>query len=540
MSTRRTNKIPRKSGLVALIGTGPGDPELLTVRARTTLAAADLVVADPGVAEGVLALVPADAELTGPEGDGVQSLIAAARDGKTAVRLLPGDVMSSVAGVDAALAVRKAKQPLEVVPGLPDDVAVPAYAGLSVTGARTIADGDENADWAGLAATPGTLLLRITAGDAAAAAATLAAHGRATDSAVALTVFGVSTRQRTVTATLGTLDAGVAARLGAAAATPALLTVGEGARSRDRLAWWEDRPLAGWRVLVPRTRDQAGSVVAALHTLGAEPVEVPTIAVEAPRTPAPMERAIRGLVGGRYAWVAFTSANAVKAVREKLEEVGLDARAFSGVKVAAIGEATAAVLLDFGIRADLVPSGQQTSEGLLADFPPHDAQLDLLDRVLLPRADIATETLAAGLKQRGWAIDDVTAYRTVRAPAPPLPVREALRTGGIDAALFTSSSTVRNLVALAGRPHERTVIGVIGPQTAATAAELGLRVDFQPAQAGIDGLVEELVAFAAAKKAEADEPAAPAKARAKTTAKPAAKAPAKPAAKAPAKAAGKR
>jgi uroporphyrinogen III methyltransferase/synthase len=234
-----------------------------------------------------------------------------------------------------------------------------------------------------------------------------------------------------------------------------------------------------------------------------------------------MERAIRGLVGGRYAWVAFTSANAVKAIREKLEEVGLDARAFSGVKVAAIGEATAAVLLDFGIRADLVPSGQQTSEGLLADFPPHDAQLDLLDRVLLPRADIATETLAAGLKQRGWAIDDVTAYRTVRAPAPPLPVREALRSGGIDAALFTSSSTVRNLVALAGRPHERTVIGVIGPQTAATAAELGLRVDFQPAQAGIESLVDELVAFAAARKAEAQVEMAPAKAR------PAAKTPAK-------------
>jgi uroporphyrinogen III methyltransferase/synthase len=518
VSTRRTNK---KSGLVALVGTGPGDAELLTARARTTLSAADLVVADPGVGESVLALVPADAELAGPEGDGVQVLIGAAREGRTAVRLFPGDVMSSAAGVEAALAVRKAKQPLEVVPGLPDDVAIPAYAGLSVAGPRTVADGDETADWAALAATPGTLLLRVTAGDAAAAAATLAAHGRPADSSVALTVFGVSTRQRTVTATLGTLDAGVAARLGAAAATPALLTVGEGARSRDRLAWWEDRPLAGWRVLVPRTRDQAGSVVAALHTLGAEPVEVPTIAVEAPRTPAPMERAIRGLVGGRYAWVAFTSANAVKAIREKLEEVGLDARAFSGVKVAAIGEATAAVLLDFGIRADLVPSGQQTSEGLLADFPPHDAQLDLLDRVLLPRADIATETLAAGLKQRGWAIDDVTAYRTVRAPAPPLPVREALRTGGIDAALFTSSSTVRNLVALAGRPHERTVIGVIGPQTAATAAELGLRVDFQPAQAGIESLVDELVAFAAARKAEAQAEVAPAKAR------PAAKTPAK-------------
>jgi uroporphyrinogen III methyltransferase/synthase len=246
-----------------------------------------------------------------------------------------------------------------------------------------------------------------------------------------------------------------------------------------------------------------------------------------------MERAIRGLVGGRYAWVAFTSANAVKAVREKLEEVGLDARAFSGVKVAAVGDSTAAVLADFGIRADLVPSGQQSSEGLLVDFPPHDHQLDLLDRVLLPRADIATETLAAGLKARGWAIDDVTAYRTVRAAPPPLSVREALRSGGVDALLFTSSSTVRNLVGLAGKPHDRTVVGVIGPHTAATAAELGIRVDLQPEQPGVDELADALAAFAATRKAAQDAapPAVTTTAAAGRAKAPAKTAPVKPARK---------
>ena len=186
-----------------------------------------------------------------------------------------------------------------------------------------------------------------------------------------------------------------------------------------------------------------------------------------------MERAIKGLVTGRYQWVAFTSTNAVKAVREKFEEYGLDARAFAGVKVAAVGEATAAALLAFGVKPDLVPSGEQSSEGLLADWPPYDEVLDPIDRVLLPRADIATETLVAGLRELGWEVDDVTAYRTVRAAPPAAPIREAIKGGGFDAVLFTSSSTVRNLVGIAGKPHASTVIAVIGPQTAETAEESG-------------------------------------------------------------------
>ena len=149
------------------------------------------------------------------------------------------------------------------------------------------------------------------------------------------------------------------------------------------------------------------------------PEEVPTIAVEPPRTPQQMERAVKGLVTGRYQWVAFTSTNAVKAVREKLEEYGLDARAFAGVKVAAVGEQTTAALLDFGIRPDLVPDGQQSAEGLADAWPPFDDVLDPINRVLLPRADIATETLLARLTDLGWEAEDVTAYRTVRAAPPP-------------------------------------------------------------------------------------------------------------------------
>src|SRR2546429_258494 len=286
----------------------------------------------------------------------------------------------------------------------------------------------------------------------------------------------------------------VAASLGFAGRV--VLAFGAAVANRDKLSWWENRPLYGWKVLVPRTKEQAGAMSERLRAYGAIPCEVPTIAVEPPRTPAQMERAIKGLVDGRYAWVVFTSVNAVRAVWEKFAEHGLDARHFGGVKIACIGEATAAAVRDFGIQPELVPAGEQASEGLLAEFSPHDEVLDPVGRVLLPRADIATETLAAGLTERGWEVDDVTAYRTVRAAPPPAEIRDAIKSGGFDAVLFTSSSTVRNLVGIAGKPHARTVVAVIGPKTADTAVEFGLRVDVQPPHASVPDLVEALASYA--------------------------------------------
>ena len=308
-----------------------------------------------------------------------------------------------------------------------------------------------------------------------------------------VTTGGSGTGQKSVAAKLAAVaekTAGLEAVSG-----PVVATVGAAVDKRARLSWWESRPLFGWRVLVPRTKDQAGEMSDRLRAYGAVPVEVPTIAVEPPRSPAQMDRAIKGLVTGRYGWIVFTSTNAVKAVREKFAELGLDARAFAGVKVACVGESTADAVRAFGIVPELVPSGQQSSEGLLADFPPYDDVFDPINRVLLPRADIATETLAAGLVERGWEIDDVTAYRTVRAAPPPAPVREAIKGGGFDAVCFTSSSTVRNLVGIAGKPHAKTVVAVIGPATAASAQEFGLRVDVQPETAAVGPLVDALAAL---------------------------------------------
>jgi len=242
-----------------------------------------------------------------------------------------------------------------------------------------------------------------------------------------------------------------------------------------------------------------------LDRYGAVPVEVPTISVEPPRTPQQMERAIHGLVSGRYEWIVFTSSNAVKAIRERFEEYGLDARSFAGLKVAAVGEQTAAALLAFGVKPDLVPAGEQSSAGILEEFSEYDPVFDPINRVFLPRADIATETLVAGLTELGWEVDDVTAYRTVRAAPPPAETREAIKTGGFDAVLFTSSSTVRNLVGIAGKPHASTVVACIGPQTAKTAEEHGLRVDVLCDTPSVAALTEALAAHGEALRLSAVE-----------------------------------
>jgi uroporphyrinogen III methyltransferase/synthase len=336
----------------------------------------------------------------------------------------------------------------------------------------------------------------------------LVANGLKPDTPAAVSCAGTTSGQQTVTAVVGELELAAVGMAG-----PVVLTVGKPAAQRDKLAWWESRPLYGWKVLVPRTKEQAGAMSSRLSGFGAVPVEVPTIAVEPPRTPTQMERAIKGLVTGRYEWIVFTSTNAVRAVREKFEEFGLDARAFAGVKIGCVGEATADAVRAFGIAPELVPSGEQSSEGLLADFPPFDEVLDPIDRVLLPRADIATETLAAGLRELGWEIDDVTAYRTVRAAPPAAEIRDAIKSGGFQAVCFTSSSTVRNLVGIAGKPHARTVVACIGPQTAATAREFGLRVDVQPEAATVPALIDALAAFAVNRAAEEKEKVAAAAAK---------------------------
>jgi uroporphyrinogen III methyltransferase/synthase len=457
----RFRKTSGSAGRVVFVGAGPGDPGMLTARATAALAEAALVLVDPDVSPAVQDAVREahpGTELSpavGEPADVAKAAVAAAKNGGVVVRLVAGDPYTADAVVKEVLAVGRTSVPFDVVPGVATATAVPAYAGVAMGGTTVTADG------------------------------------------------GSGTAQKSVVAKLVAVaekTAGLDSFTG-----PVVATVGSAVDKRARLSWWESRPLFGWRVLVPRTKDQAGEMSDRLRAYGAVPVEVPTIAVEPPRSPAQMDRAIKGLVTGRYGWIVFTSVNAVKAVREKFVELGLDARAFAGVKVACVGEQTAEAVRAFGIVPELVPSGQQSSEGLLADFPPYDDVFDPIDRVLLPRADIATETLAAGLQERGWEIDDVTAYRTVRAAPPAASVREAIKGGGFDAVCFTSSSTVRNLVGIAGKPHAKTVVAVIGPATAASAQEFGLRVDVQPETAAVGPLVDALAEYADSLRAAAED-----------------------------------
>ncbi|HUE31959.1 MAG TPA: uroporphyrinogen-III synthase [Mycobacterium sp.] len=541
MTTRGRKPRP---GRITFVGSGPGDPGLLTTRAATVLANAALVFTDPDVPEAVLALVgkdlppvsgpapanpaagKADEAADGDQGHGAAAVIpggsdirpalgdpaevaktltAEARSGVDVVRLVAGDPLTVDAVITEVNAVARSHLHIEIVPGLAATSAVPTYAGLPLGSSHTVADVRGDVDWEALAAAPGPLILQATASRLADAARTLIEHELAETTPCVVTAQGTTCQQRSVETTLGGLtDSAVLGGTDPAGPLtgPLVVTIGKTVSGRAKLNWWESRALYGWTVLVPRTKDQAGEMSERLTSYGALPIEVPTIAVEPPRSPAQMERAVKGLVDGRFQWVVFTSTNAVRAVWEKFGEFGLDARAFSGVKIACVGESTADRVRAFGISPELVPAGEQSSLGLLDDFPPYDSIFDPVNRVLLPRADIATETLAEGLRERGWEIEDVTAYRTVRAAPPPAATREMIKTGGFDAVCFTSSSTVRNLVGIAGKPHARTIIACIGPKTAETAAEFGLRVDVQPDTAAIGPLVDALAEHAARLRAE--------------------------------------
>jgi uroporphyrinogen III methyltransferase / synthase len=497
-------------GSVAFVGAGPGDPDLLTVRAVELLAQADIVITESQDAAFVARFCRPGVEVVdGSVGDDGQPLthamrarlvVRTAKRGGNVVRLLDGDPFLYATGSEEAAGCVKVGIPFEVVPGVSAVSAVPAYAGVPLTNAkarevRVVNVAEGSLDWDAVAAGKATLVLLSATKVIGDVAKAIIAAGRDPETPVAMTAQGTTTQQRTVVSTLERIAADVRA---AKLSTPTVTVVGDTVSLRASLSWFETKPLFGWRVLVPRTKEQAGELSSRLRACGAVSEEVPTIAVEPPRTPQQMERAIKGLVTGRYEWVAFTSRNAVKAVRERFEEYGLDARAFAGIKVAAVGEQTAGDLLAWGIKPDLVPTGEQSVAGLLEEWPPYDALFDPIDRVFLPRADIATENLVAGLVARGWEVDDVTAYRTVRAAPPPAPIREAIKGGGFDAVVFTSSSTVRNLVGIAGKPHVSTVIACIGPATAKAAEEHGLRVDVLAPSPSVADLASALAEYGAA------------------------------------------
>lgn len=533
-------------GKVVFVGAGPGNPDLLTVRAREVLASTSVAVTDPGVLTGVREVVAsglpvpqeridaAEAEyericaeakaagarrrpprppaptaadirevVEGDAADVVKQLSEALAEGGDVIRLVTGNPLTRDQTMAEIAAVAAAGLEFQVVPGMSLPSTVPSFAGIALGSTYTETDVTENnVDWEQLASAPQPLVLQATEADLETIATELGERGMAPDTPVSVTVNGTTRLQRTHDVTLGTLG-----RLDAELPGQLVVTLGKGVDDRTKYSWWENRPLYGWRVLVPRTKEQAASMSARLSGYGAIPQAVPTISVEPPRNPAQMERAIKGIVEGRYQWVVFTSVNAVAAVWEKIVEFGLDARSFAGVRLAAVGTKTAQAISDLGMTPELLPAvTKQNAAGLVEVFPEYVEDLDPVGRVLLPRADIATDVLVDGLIDLGWEVDDVVAYRTVRAAPPSAEIREMIKSGGFDAVCFTSSSTVKNLVGIAGKPHPRTIIACIGPMTEATAKEMGLRVDVVPEIAEVPELVDALADHVAGLRAAGQLP----------------------------------
>ena len=485
------------SGIVHLVGAGPGDPGLLTVRAAELIAAADVVLHDRLVAPEVLRHARPDAELVyvGKQGGGPQMpqeeidrlLVEHARAGRRVVRLKGGDPFVFGRGGEEALVLREAGIPFEVVPGVTAGVAAPAYAGIPVTH-RDLASGvafvtghedpakdDSAIDWPALAAFPGTLVFYMGVAALPRIAERLVAAGRSADEPAAVVERGTLPGQRTVTATLGGI-ADAAAEAGIRA--PAVTVVGAVAMLREQLAWLEDRPLHGRTVTVTRARAQASALAARLRDLGAAVVEAPAIRVRPLGTPVPDVLS--------YDLVCLTSPNGAELLMDGLH----DARELASVLVAAIGPGTAAALRARGVEPDIVPD-RAVAEGLVEALSGTPVR-----RALLARGAEGRDVLPDALRERGAHVDVVALYETVPEPLSDGTLAAAK---AADYVLFTSASSVRFFTDAAGADALTAGprLASIGPATSAALRELGAAPDLEADPHTPDGLVDALLRDAA-------------------------------------------
>jgi uroporphyrinogen III methyltransferase/synthase len=482
---------------VYLVGAGPGDPGLLTVRGAQVLARADVVVFDRLSVSSLLDLAPAAAERISvgkapgraelAQEDINALLVERGLSGQQVVRLKGGDPFVFARGGEEAAALVKAGVAFEVVPGVTSAIAVPAYAGIPVTlrhssTSFTVVTGHEDptvggpegtVDWESVAKVGGTIVVLMGAARIGQIAARLIAGGRSPETPVASITWGTRPEQQTVRATLATIGE-------RSLTAPATIVIGEVAA--QHLEWFESRPLFGRRVVVTRAREQASALSGQLRENGADVIEVPVIAIADPLDGGAALRAAAAAVRD-YDWVVLTSANGAR----RLLDCVRDARALGGVRVAAIGSATAEALRTGNIVADLAPD-EFVAEALLDAFPepqPHDK-----GKVLLARAEVARDVVPDGLRAKGWDVDVVDAYRTVAGR----PTQEVLDlVGGADVVTFTSSSTVDRFLDVVGHQRVPRLVACIGPVTAQRARDRGLHVDVEARVHTIDGLVAALV-----------------------------------------------
>ncbi|MDE2572937.1 MAG: uroporphyrinogen-III C-methyltransferase [bacterium] len=497
-----------RRGKVSLVGAGPGDPGLLTVKAARLVARAEVLIYDYLAAEPIVALAPPHCQRiyvgkkagqhTLPQQEIDALLVRLGREGRRVVRLKGGDPFVFGRGGEEAEALAAAGVAFEIVPGITSAIAAPAYAGIPVTHREhnaqfVVCTGHEDPgklastiDWAKLADPHRTIVMLMAMGNLREIAGCLMAEGLPAQTPVAVVREGTKPDQRTATGTLATI-ADVVEREGLAA--PAVVVIGSVVALRERIRWFDCGALAGKGVLITRPPEDAGEMSERLYELGARPISAPLIAIEPPHDISAARTAVEH--AGAYQWIVFTSRNGVRAFFEHAAALGRDARVLGGVKIAAIGSVTAQTLRAHGLRADFVPDdyvAEAVADGLLE-------RTSAGERVLLYRAAGARDVLPERLRANGRICEVVAAYRTRALGDPAL--REKLARA--DVLTFASSSTVRAFVAaLDGdlSPSRGKTVACIGPITAQTAREAGLHVDVVAEVHTADGLIDALEATA--------------------------------------------
>ena len=498
-------------GKVYLVGAGPGDPGLLTIKGRECIAKADVLVYDYLASPVLLKYAAADAEkiYVGKKGgdhtlsqDGINDLIAQkALDGNIVTRLKGGDPFIFGRGGEEAEVLIAKNIPFEIVPGVTSAIAAPAYAGIPlthrkftsnvafVTGHEDPTKNQSSIDWDALARGIGTLVFLMGVKNLPHIVERLLASGKPADTPVALVRWGTTLRQATVTGNLGNIVETVAK---AGLKAPAVIVVGDVVSLRETMQWFENKPLMGKTIVVTRARKQASNLVDQLAALGAQCLEYPTIEVAPPDDWQPLDAAIDNLQV--YDWLVFTSVNGVKYFFERLFTKGLDVRALGHLKTAVIGPVTKAHLADFGIQADILPENYR-AESVVAAFASQSLQGK---KVLLPRAHEARAVLPVELEKMGATVDEITTYITKPVSSGAADLVADLQAGKVDLVTFTSSSTVTNFKALLPPDNWRalladTRIASIGPITTETAEKLGFKVDITADTYTIPGLCEAIV-----------------------------------------------
>jgi uroporphyrinogen III methyltransferase / synthase len=510
---------------VYLIGAGPGDPGLITVRGLDCLRNADVIIYDHLIPQRLLKEARAGAELldvgtAAPQAmaqEAISILIGEkAREGKIVARLKWGDPFVFDRGGEEALFLHEQGIPFEVVPGIPAGIGVPAYAGVPISypgggDTITLVRGYEDEsrtvpdiDWASLAKLEGTVICYAGAQQLPRILDALRSNGWPAEDAAVIIYNGTMPSQQSVSGTIAELIDIVREH---PRRDPAILVIGRVAGLREHLRWFDSRPLFGRRVLITRPREQATELVDRLTALGADPVLAPMIRITPPDDPAPLQRAAED--PGIFDWIVFTSANAVEAYLNAVLAGDRDLRALKGPRLCTVGTATAARLARYGLKVDVIPD-EFRAEAVLDTL----SQFGSLDgsRILLPRSDIGREVIVEQLRQAGALVTDVVAYRTIleetqREEDPD--IYGMLLEGRIDVVTFTSPSSVRNFVKIYGADQaadllKGTTVATIGPVTADAARSLGIAVTVQPATYTIDGLVGAIAAhFAAARSTPA-------------------------------------